>query len=141
MHWKSIGIDNVTLNIDLRGVPNTSGDYPKVSEGSRMSVKFSGPYIKETKSIYPVKSVVSIYIIYCLDPINNTRNIDFTDQNCLLGAVKQTKDVNTSNYKGYYEGYGICFDAGSNFSIGNITNGKNVIIFGIDTSSSFHSTN
>ena len=109
----------------MRGVANISGDYPKVSERSIISVKFSGNYVKENKSIYHVKSVVNIYIVYSLDPISNTRNTDFTAQNCLLGAVKLTKDVSTSNYK--YEGYGICFDEGSSFSIGNITNGKDVI--------------
>ena len=98
-----------------------------------MSVKFSGNYVKENKSIYPVKSVMNIYIVYNLDTINNTRNTD------LFGAVKLTKDVNTSNYK--YIGYGICFDEGSNFSIGSITNGKNVIILGGDASSSSHANN
>ena len=81
-----------------------------------MSVKFSGNYVKENKSIYPVKSVMNIYIVYSLDPVSNTGNTDFAAQNCLFGAVKLTKDVSTSNYK--YVGYGICFDEGSNFSIG-----------------------
>ena len=98
-----------------------------------MSLKFSGNFVKENKSIYPVKSVMNIYLVYGVDPVSNTRNTDFTAQNCLFGAVKLTKDVNTSNYK--YVGYGICFDEGSNFSIGNITNGKNVIILGCDASS------
>ena len=53
--------------------------------------------------------------------------------------MKITKDVDTSNYK--YSGYGICFDAESDFSFGNITNGKNVIILGADMSFSSHSTN
>ena len=87
----------------------------------------------------PVKSVMNIYIVHCLDSISNTRNTDFTAQNCLFGAVKLIKDVNTSNYK--YVGYGICFDEGSNFSIGNITNGKNLIFLGCDASSSPHANN
>ena len=64
-----------------------------------MSVKFSGNYVKESKSIYPVKSVMNIDIVYSLDPISNTRNTDFTAQNCLFGAVKLTKNTDTSNYK------------------------------------------
>ena len=60
-----------------------------------MSVRFSGNYVKENKSIYPVKSVMNIYIVYSLDSINNTRNTDFTAQNCLFGTVKNTKDVDT----------------------------------------------
>ena len=125
-HWKSTGIDNYSLNTDLRCVANISGDYPKVSKGNRMSVRFSGNCVKENKSIYPVKSVINIYIVYSLNPVSNARNTDFTAQNCLFGAVKITKDVNTSNYK--YVGYGICFDESSNFSIGNITNGKNLTL-------------
>ena len=138
-HWKSTGIDNYSLKTDLRGVGNISGYYPKVSGGAKMSVKFSGIYAKENKSVYPVKSVVNIYIVYSLDPISNMRNTDFTAQNCLFGAVKLTKDVNTSNYQ--YKGYGMCFDEGSEFSIGNIVKGRNVIIFGCDMSFSSHSTN
>ena len=135
-HWKSTGIDNCSLKTDLRGVVNISNNYPKVSGGTRMSVRFSGNYVKENKSIYPVKSVMNTYIVYSLDTISNGRNTDFTAQNCLFGAVKITKDVNTSNYK--YVGYEICFDEGSSFSIGNITNGKNIIILGCDASSSSH---
>ena len=115
----------------------TSNKYPKLIKGQ--SVKFSGNYVKENKSIYPVKSVINIYCVYSLDTVNNTTNTDFTTQNCLFGAVKLTKDVNTSNYQ--YKGYGICFDEGSQFSIGNIVKGRNVIIFGCDLSSSSHSAN
>ena len=32
------------------------------------------------------------------------------------------------------KGYGICFDEGGTFSKGNINNGKNVLIFGVDES-------
>ena len=57
----------------------------------------------------------------------------------MFGAIKITKDVNTSHYQ--YHGYEICFDGQSDFSFGNITDGKNVIIFGADMSFSSHSTN
>ena len=63
-HWKSTGIDNYSLKTDLRGVAVTSGIYPKVSGETRMSVIFSGNYVKENKSKYPVKSVLNIYIVY-----------------------------------------------------------------------------
>ena len=54
--WKSSGIDNYSLKTYLRGVANISGDYPEaVSVGSRMSVKFSGNYVKENKLIYPIR--------------------------------------------------------------------------------------
>ena len=114
------------MTTDLRGVVNTSSKYPELSKTSRMSVKFSGDYVKESKSIFPITSVMNIYIVYSLDKISNTRNTDFTAQNCLLGAVKITKNIDTSNYK--YVGFGICFDEGSNFSFENRIDAKNIII-------------
>ena len=67
------------------------------------------------------------------------RNTDFTIQNALFGAVKITKDENSAHNK--YKGYGICFDAHSDFSIGSINNGKNVIIFGCGMSSRSYERN
>ena len=57
----------------------------------------------------------------------------------MFGAVKITKNVNTSHYK--YEGYGVSFDGESSLSFGNRIDAKNVIIFGVSTSNSSHSTN
>ena len=50
-----------------------------------------------------------------------------------------TNNADTSKYK--YKGYGICFDEGGSFSKGNISNGKNVLIFGVDESSLVHANN
>ena len=50
-----------------------------------------------------------------------------------------TKNADTSKYK--YKGYGICFDEGGTFGIGNITNSKNVLIFGVHESSLVHANN
>ena len=66
-------------------------------------------------------------------------NPDMTLENCIFGAVKITKDVNTSNYN--YSGYGIGFDARNSFSFGNNITAKNIIIFGVDMSFSSHKTN
>ena len=49
------------------------------------------------------------------------------------------KNADTSKYK--YKGYGICFDEGGSFSIGNINIGRNVLIFGVDESYVIHSNN
>ena len=82
-------------------------------------------------------SVVNVYIVSQLKKTEN--NPDFAVQNALFGAVKITEDVDTSNYK--CSGYGICFDGKSDFSLGKITNGKNVITLGCDLSSSSHANN
>ena len=124
----------------MRGVANNLHVYPKVSGETRMSVIFSGNYVNENKSIYPTKSAINIYIVYKLNTIKSTRNTDFTIQNALFGAVKVTEDpIDSSHNK--YSGYGICFDESSDFSFGNIVNGKNVIIFGCDMSFSSHERN
>ena len=66
--------------------------------------------------------------------------MDYTVQNALFDGVKITKNAtDTSKHK--YEGYGICFDEGGTFSIGNINNGRNVLIFRVHENSVTHSNN
>ena len=60
-------------------------------------------------------------------------------QNALFGSIQITKNADTSKYK--YEGYGICFDEGDTFSICIITNGRNVLIYGVHESSLKHANN
>ena len=50
-----------------------------------------------------------------------------------------TKNADTSKCK--YKGYGICFDKGGTVSEGSISNGRNVLIFGVHESSLVHSNN
>ena len=120
-------------------VSNSNNVSPTLlNQDNRLGVTFSGNYMKQNKIGYAHGSVVNIYIVY---ELKNRRisNPDFTVGNGLFGAVKITKDVNTSHYQ--YHGYGICFDAESGYTFGNITNGKNIIIFGNTMSFSSHSTN
>ena len=85
--------------------------------------------------LYPSTSnVVNIYVVYRLDPISSTRNTDYTIQNALFGAVKINKYTYISKNK--YEGYGICFDEGGEFShtlkkgnFNRTTLARNVLIF------------
>ena len=103
--------------------------------------------MKENKLDYIDNGVVNVYIVYKLNDFNDsedskirdTTNPDFTAQNCLFVAVKITTDADRSNYK--YSGYVICFNAKGSFSSGNITNGKNVIILGVNMSFSAHERN
>ena len=57
-------------------------------------------------------------------------------ENCLFGAVTLTKHVNIDKYG--YSGYGIGFDRKESFSFPSGGYGQNVIIFGVDMSSSIH---
>ena len=63
-------------------------------------------------------------------------NTDFDLKDCLFGSVKLTKNADTDKYK--LSGYGIGFDSHSEFSLPDGSMGKNVIIFGVDISSSVH---
>ena len=54
--------------------------------------------------------------------------------NALFGAVKLTKNADIDKYK--YSGHGIGFDGHRVFSHSSGSTGKNVIIFGVDMSSS-----
>ena len=60
----------------------------------------------------------------------------FTIGNYLFGAVKLTKNADPDKRK--YGSYGIGFDSRSQFSWTDGYVGKNVIIFGVDNSSSVH---
>ena len=70
--------------------------------------------------------------------IHNSDSNYSTLENCLLGAAKLTRGTEIDNYK--YFGCGIGFDRKRFFSIGNEV-GRNVIIFGVDMSSSPHIDN
>ena len=60
-------------------------------------------------------------------------------KNCLFGAVTLTKSADIDKYK--YSGYGIGFDRRSSFSFPGGGFGQNVLIFGVDMSSSAHIDN
>ena len=106
-----------------------------------MSVRFEGPYFKQMRLLRPNNdNIVNIYIVYLIDPINNSRNTDYTVQNALFGGVKITKNAtDTSKHK--YEEYRICFDEGGTYSKRGIINGKNALIFAVDENSLAHANN
>ena len=114
---------------------------PFLENNGRMNVKFNEYYLAQNRSIHSNNNnVVNIYIVYELGLINNYRTDVYTIENVLFGAMIITKNA-ANNSENKYEGYGICFDSGGKFSKGNISDGKNVIIFGVDMSFSTHATN
>ena len=139
--WKSTGIFSSSSSNNMIAVKNASGDLPKLGVVDYYYVNLSGNYFQQDKTnvfnIYN-NNITTIYCVYKLDPISSSRYSTFTVQNALFGSIQITKNADTSNYK--YEGYGICFDGGT-FSIGNITNGRNVLIYGVHESSLTHANN
>ena len=112
---------------------------PDLKNDRRMYVYLSGNHFQQNKVIIPNNDVINIYCIYEIQPISSTRSDTFTVQNALFGAMQITENADTSKCK--YKGYGICFDEGGMFSMGNINNGRNVLIFGVDESSVIHTNN
>ena len=138
--WKSTGIDNYSTDSDMSVTANDFANVPMIINNGRMNVKFKGGYYKQSKLIKPNNNnVINVYIVYKLDPISNPRDDTFTVQNALFGGIKLSKNTDTSKYK--YEGYGICFDESGMFSMGNITDGRNVLLFGVHENSAIHSNN
>ena len=139
--WKSTGLNNYSRDSDIDAVSVATTRLPPLIDNGRMSVRLEGAYFKLMRLLCPNNdNIVNIYIVYLIDPISNSRNTDYTVQNALLGGVKITKNAtDTSKHK--YEGYGIFFDEGGTFSKGNISNGKNVLIFGVHENSLVHANN
>ena len=66
-------------------------------------------------------------------------NSEITLNNCLIGSVKQSKNVDLNKYK--YRGYDTGFDSCLEFLLNRGGVGKNAIIFEPDMSSSVHIDN
>ena len=74
--------------------------------------------------------------MYELDKWSQDSNSDFTLKDCLCGGVKLAENATLDKY--IYSGYDVGFDSHSLSSLPNFDWGKNVIIFGVDTSSPVH---
>ena len=103
-----------------------------------MEVKFNGSILRQPKASYTHGKIVNIYIVYKLT--GSSSHSDYlTLKTCLFGAVTSTKNKDIEKYG--YSGYGIGFDRRSSFSFPGGGFGQNVLIFGVDMSSSTHIDN
>ena len=129
---KATGIFSSSSSNDMIAVKNASGKSPRLGLVDDYYVNLSGNHFQQNKTnvsnIYNNNST-NIYCVYKLDSISSSRDSTFTVQNALFGSMRITKNADTSKYE--YKGYGICFDEGGTFSKGNITNGRNVLIFDV----------
>ena len=139
--WKSTGLHNYSRDSDMDAVSVATTSLPPLIDNRRMSVRLEGAYFKQMGLLRPINdNIVNIYIVYLIDPISNSRNTDYAVQNAVFGGVKITKNA-TDTSKHTYEGYGICFDEGGMFSMGNTNDGRNVLLFGVHESSLVHKNN
>ena len=130
----------------LNSVQNIKIISPNIkNDGEGLHVFFSGNYFQQDIIAIP-NNVINIYRVYELDPIDFSRNNEFTIQNALFGAIEITKNANTSKYK--CKGYSICFDESESFihvrkagNFNHTTLARNVITFWVDMSFSKHANN
>ena len=129
--WKSKGLSRKSIK------PPETSDNSITSELSyydtNTRVKFTGSCLKQPKVSYTHGKVVNIYIVYELGA-SSYHNNDPTLKSYLFAAVTLTKNADIDKYG--YSGYGTGFDRRSSFSFRGDGFGQNVLIFGVDMSSS-----
>ena len=106
--------------------------------GIKIRVKLTGDCLNQQKITYNHGKVVNIYIVYSLGASSSNYS-DPTIKNCSFGAVTLTKNADIDKYG--CSGYKIGFDRRGSFSLPGGGFGQNVIIFGVDMSSSTHIDN
>ena len=134
--WKFKGLSAETIK-----PPTTSDNSLTLTlgyYGTKTRVKLIGSYLKQPKISDTHGKAVNIYIAYELGGSSSHSN-DPTLENCLFGAVTLTKNADNGKYG--YSRYGIGFDRKTSFSFVSGGFGQNVIIFGVDMSSSVHVDN
>ena len=133
--WKSKGLSAESIK------PPTTSDNsltPALSYyGTKTRVKFTESSLKQSKISYTHGKVVNIYIVYELNKIYTKTTPTLV--NCLFGAVSLTKNADIEKYR--YSGYEIGFDRGGLYLLPSGRFGRNVIILGVDMSSSVHVDN
>ena len=98
----------------------------------KIRLKFNGSFLNRPSLAIFHGGIVNIYIVYEIADYFNDSSYPALE-NCLFGSVRLTKTVDIHKYG--YSGYGIGFYRNIFFSIGNEIS-KNVIVFGVDMSSS-----
>ena len=71
--------------------------------------------------------MLNLFVAYELDRWSRDLNTVFTPKDCLLGAVKLTKNADPDKYN--YSGYSIGFDLRFEFSLSDGSNGVKVSLF------------
>ena len=92
LSWKSKGLsaESITPPSAPNNFLNPSLNYLD----AEIRVRFHGSCLKQPRISYTHRKVVNIYIIYKINKKDSTASSDPTLENCLLGAVTLTKNVN-----------------------------------------------
>ena len=105
--WISTGMSEETIKnphtSDITFSPELTDNLSRISR-----VKFKGIFLKQDSVSFLHKKVVNSYISYTLDTWSKDLNTNFTLGNCLLGAIKLTKNADLDKYSGYGIGFDFC---------------------------------
>ena len=134
LSWKSKGV----YNSKLKPLHTAFLHSLKLSE-YKMRIKFDKDPLTVDQNIYASK-IVKVYTVHDLDawPGNPTNNFKF--KNCLFGATSDRVLKNSDKEKYVYSVYEITFDSTGSWSF-NKDIARNIRIFSVDNSSSFHADN
>ena len=105
--------------------------------GTKAGLELRGSCLKQDKGTFNHGKIVNFYIAYELD--KTYAQTLLTLVNCLFGAVSITENADTDKNK--YSGYGIGFDWTGVYLLPDGSFGRNIVIFGVDMSSSAHVDN
>ena len=131
-YWKSKGLSDERIN-SIKTSDYEITPYLSYYDSNKIRVSLDGGCLKQDQSTRFHEGIVNIYIVYEITDNFNVSSYP-TLENCLFGTVKLTKNADIDKYG--YSGYGIGFDRHGSFSFPGTGLGRNVIIFGVDMSSS-----
>ena len=136
LSWKSKGLSDETI----RPYATSNNSLTPLIDyyGSKIRVKFTGSCLKQPNLSYTHGRILNIYIVYELGA-STSHNKGPALKSCLLVEIILTKNTDIDKYR--YSGYGIGFDRRSSFSFPGGGFGQNVLILGVDMSSSSHIDN
>ena len=134
--WISNGMSEESIENIAKSGSNFAPTF--VDHHSLSDINLNGHCLTKNNISIP-KKVINLNISYTLGPQLRTFNTEFSLSNCLFRSVKLTKNTDLDKYK--YTGYGIGFYSRGEYSSPDGSVVKNIIIFGVDMSSSVHIDN
>ena len=94
--WKSKKIYDPSIKNVLYPVKNIKLLSPNIKNDRKgLHVLFNGGSYLHQDIIAIPNNVINVYCVYELDPIDFSRNNEFTIQNALFGVIEITKNANT----------------------------------------------
>lgn len=134
--WQSFGLNSHPIS-------NISGHQsPPVNEKSNIfEIIFKGHILNYGASSKFNKTVTNVYLVYKLNLFNPIEIPKYPLRNALFGGIRVDKKGNKDRKKWIYHGKGIAMDTAESFSMGSQGLAFNIVLFGVDNTSSKHPTN